>query len=150
MQRRTFIGGLVIAPVVSGLPGSRVLAAETQRATLAIVDRNLEDASFMADRLVHESARLHTFAGDPGRLWMDTLEPELRRMPVSIAGYTSGATLFCLQYLTRDYGLELQWPAVTLEPQAAFDGQAGLVDLRDSGYENSRAAVTWLLAPKRG
>lgn len=149
MQRRTFIGGLAIAPAMSGLPFANLLAADMPRATLAIVDRDLADAIFMAEWFIHESVERHSFAGDPGRLWMETLEPELRRSPMTIAGVTSAATLFCLQFLTRDYGLELKSPA-PVAPKAGLNGQPDLVDLRASEYQHTRAAITWLLAPKKG
>ena len=35
---------------------------------------------------------------------MRELEPRLRAGPLTIVGHTSAATLFCLDFLARDYG----------------------------------------------
>jgi hypothetical protein len=37
-------------------------------------------------------------------VWMHELEPRLRTGTLTIMGRTSAATLFCLDYLARDYG----------------------------------------------
>ncbi len=44
------------------------------------------------------------FSGDVAGVWMRELEPRLRAGPLTIVGHTSAATLFCLDFLARDYG----------------------------------------------
>jgi hypothetical protein len=104
----------------------------------------------MVARLGRDSAALYVFGGDPGSLWMQRVEPALREQPAVIAGYTSRATLFCLQYLSQAYGLELAAGAEGAGPLDRLGaGAPGLPDLRDPRMGASDAASTWVLAPRR-
>jgi hypothetical protein len=83
---------------------SRRAAAPIGSASIVLVDRYLAGSTgFAADARLRDLDTLE-FAGDVGGLWMREIEPRLRAGPVTIAGYTSAATLFCLDLLARDYG----------------------------------------------
>jgi len=73
-------------------------------AELALVDRNLPGSAAFAHAARERGMTALEFTGDVGDLWMRELEPRLRSGPVAIAGYTSAATLFCLDFLARDFG----------------------------------------------
>jgi hypothetical protein len=149
-NRRELLRAGISVSVLSAIPaGLAWCTAIGAHARVAMIDRNLPGAAGMVTSLGRFSTGLHIFAGDPGRLWMYTIEPALRTGSVSLAGFTSAATLFCLQYLSRDYGLELaarRGGAVPLERLAS--GQSELVDLRASRFGGHESRMTWVLAPK--
>jgi len=151
LSRRALIGNLCVTSALSGLPISAAFAAPSWRPMVAIVDKLLPGAPDMAARYRGARTEVQQFAGDPGKLWLQTIEPQLRAEPAAIAGYTSASTLFCLQYLARDYGLALKAHAQGVgELDAMAGSKSELLDLRDSTYSDRRAAYSWLLAPIRG
>jgi hypothetical protein len=48
---------------------------------------------------------VHLVGNDVGSVWMNHIEPSWRHAPATIAGLTTGAALFCLEYLAADYGM---------------------------------------------
>lgn len=108
MDRRVFLqGSLGVAAALIGavrasaasLPGRPPVAPDA-----VIVDRGLSGRrELTADARARGLVPLE-FASDAAALWMRELEPRLRSGPTTIDGYTSAATLFCLELLARDYG----------------------------------------------
>ena len=149
LSRRKLIGDVCLTSVITALPIGIAFTAPSVRPAACIVDRRLPGSAKMSARFSWEAAAGHLFADDPGELWMSTLQPGLRNHPAAIAGFTSAPTLFCLQYLTRDYGLTLKAHAkgaVALDTIGAWESE--LLDLHDPRYNDPRAAYTWLLAPR--
>jgi len=83
---------------------SRPAGAANLAASIVLVDRHLEGATEFAADARSQGLDTFDFTGDVAGLWMRELEPRLRAGPVTIAGRTSAATLFCLDFLARDYG----------------------------------------------
>ena len=151
LSRRALIRNMAVSSALSGLPIGVVFAAPSLRPAACVVDRLLPGSTEMSARFKGEPTAVHLFSGDPGKLWLQTIEPQLRAKPAVIAGYTSSSTLFCLQYLARDYGLTLKAHAKGVVEFDSIDGrESDLLDLRDPKYNDQRAAYTWLLAPIRG
>lgn len=168
LSRREVLGGGLAVSALGAVPASASLSPIRRwRPETTIVDRDLPAALDIASAWRHQSSRLHLFAGDPGPLWMNRLEPLLRERPAVLAGYTSAATLFCLQILTRDYALELAARSPgpvgpddiasiegvdaigTGAAQARFRTSSAPLDLRDPRLASAAGAITWVLAPKR-
>jgi hypothetical protein len=96
------VGNETQARTEAGMPAA-LLLAPTESAVV-LVDRSLGgSAAFAAAARARGLATLE-FTADVARLWMHELEPRLRSGPAAIAGYTSAATWFCLDLLTRDFG----------------------------------------------
>jgi hypothetical protein len=158
-RRELLRDGSAVAAFCS-LPIAFEPAAAAQATVASIVDDGLPLAAEMRAVLHRASTVVHEFTEDPGNLWMNTLEPMLRARPAAIAGYTSAPTLFCLQYLTRGYGLSLAACGVGAQAVATIVGvregeatsraRATFLDLRDPQFLNSTPEVTWLLEPNRG
>lgn len=47
--------------------------------------------------------------GDITELWFNDLDPRWRKTPDVIAGLTTQSSLFCLEHLARDYGMEVSY-----------------------------------------
>jgi len=151
LNRRELLRSGLAASALSGIPISVALAAPSFRPASFLVDSQLPDAAAMSAQPFRIPTTVQFFVGDPGQLWMNTIEPVLRVNPVVIAGYTSAPTLFCLQYLTRDYGLMLEACVTGARSlDAITERQSQLVDLRDARFSDPRAAYTWVLAPRKG
>lgn len=151
LNRRELIGLSVAACTLSGLPVSFAFSRASHRPDICIVDNTLKGSGEMADAFAQASQSVLFYREEPGGLWMHTIEPSLRRRARSIAGFTSAESLFCLQYLTRDYGLSLTAHIVGRGVLNGFNQtDAELLDLRDPKYNDKPSAVTWLLVPTRG
>jgi hypothetical protein len=108
VDRRVFLqGSLGVAAALIG--ASRGTAASTGGSPPASPDVVIADRGLAGGRAFAEDARARglapaEFSSDAGGAWMRALEPRLRLGPTTIHGYTSAATLFCLELLARDYG----------------------------------------------
>jgi len=73
-------------------------------------------------------------AGDLGSTWMKLIEPAFRAGAGTIAGMTAAAPLFCLEFMSRDYGMRVVY-RIEHEPVAAggyrhrLSGAAELADV---------------------
>jgi hypothetical protein len=113
-SRRDFIAGgvalaaITIAPLRAAPVHARASARPSTdlvgRPLLVVFDRRLVGSEvFAADAAASGYAPLG-FDSDVAALWMTEIEPRLRVGPVAFAGFTSTATLFCLELLARDFG----------------------------------------------
>jgi hypothetical protein len=70
------------------------------------VDHECPEASAFANA-AHRVAftKVCNTGHDLGPLWINELEPQLKRERIALAGFTNAATLFCLELLARDYGV---------------------------------------------
>jgi hypothetical protein len=109
-NRRSFVAGSAALTALATVPFARSRAAGPRAervpsaAQLVIVDRALPEAAPFAAEAIAAGHDTRLFDRDVGALWMNEIEPRLRLGPVAIAGLTGAATLFCLDFLARDYG----------------------------------------------
>ena len=141
VNRRSFVAVSAALAALIAMPFAR--SREGQRTgrvpaavQLVIVDRALQDSSAFAAEAIAAGHDTRLFDRDVGALWMNEIEPRLRLGPVAIAGLTSAATLFCLDFLARDYGAH-----VVQRSAAASDA----VDWLIATHAERKAA----LAPRR-
>lgn len=107
IDRRVFIHGAAgLAAVFVGVPSEAGARSARPFAALdmALVDRHLDGSSSLAAKARARGIALYEFSSDVAGVWMREIEPRLRARAVAIEGYTSAATLFCLELLARDYG----------------------------------------------
>jgi len=110
VDRRSFVAGSAALAALTAVPLVRSRAASSRTewvpggAQLVIVDRALPDAAVFVTDAIAAGHDTRLFDRDVGTLWMNEIEPRLRAGPVAIAGLTGAATLFCLDFLARDYG----------------------------------------------
>jgi len=106
-RRDVVKGGIALAAMVAARPAPSspsVLFAAASLSTMIVVDRTLPEAAAFAARAAELGYGAHEFAGDIGALWMNVIELRLRAGELSILGFTSAATFFCIETLARDYG----------------------------------------------
>ena len=109
IDRRAFLTGSVLAAAtVATSPVLGAASALTSTAvdvpSLVLVDRCVDGGDVLAAAARAQGLRVLEFSCDVAGVWMHELEPRLRTEPLAIIGRTSAATLFCLDYLARDYG----------------------------------------------
>jgi hypothetical protein len=107
LNRRHFVqDAALLAASLAAWPVNAAAAAADpfDEAEIALVDRTLPGSAAFARAVRARGMTALEFTGDVADLWMRELEPRLRGGPVAIAGYTSAATLFCLDLLARDFG----------------------------------------------
>ena len=86
----------------ASMPADTVLAPA--EAAVALVDRSRSGSAAFAAAARARGLGILEFTVDVASIWMRELEPRLRLGPIAIAGYTSAATWFCLDLLSRDFG----------------------------------------------
>jgi hypothetical protein len=109
IDRRVFVHGAVGAaavwagalPLAGARPAVHPSAAPPD---VALVDRELDGSGSFATEARARGIALHEYSSDVAGVWMRELEPRLRAGSAAVEGYTSAATLFCLELLARDYG----------------------------------------------
>jgi hypothetical protein len=109
LDRRMFFQGAAaaiaaLAGVSSGAAPRRAARPSAGACDVALVDRNLDGSVSFAATARARGIALYEFSSDAGGPWMRELEPRLRAGSVAIEGFTSVATLFCLELLACDYG----------------------------------------------
>ena len=109
VNRRNFVAGSAALAALTAMPFARSRAGQrTGRVPaavqLVIVDRALQESTAFAAEAIAAGHDTRLFDRDVGAQWMNEIEPRLRSGPVAIAGLTGAATLFCLDFLARDYG----------------------------------------------
>jgi len=110
VDRRAFLTGSVFAAATVATWAARGAASTPKAATaagspsIALVDRSLAGGDRVAADARAQGLGVVEFSGDVAGVWMRELEPRLRAGPLTIVGHASAATLFCLDFLARDYG----------------------------------------------
>ena len=110
VDRRAFLAGSVFAAATvatwpaRGAASAPKTAAAAGSPSVALVDRSLAGGDTVAADARALGLGVVEFSGDVAGAWMRELEPRLRAGPLTIVGHTSAATLFCLDFLARDYG----------------------------------------------
>jgi hypothetical protein len=112
VDRRVFLAGSIFAAAtVANWLARGAASALTRTAvgipSVALVDRCLDGSAAMAADARAQGLRVVEFLGDVAGVWMRELEPRLRAGTLTIMGHTSAATLFCLDFLARDYGARI-------------------------------------------
>jgi hypothetical protein len=126
VDRRVFMrSGLVLAAAALG--GATLGATASPSAGIpdvAVIDRRLAASDAFGAKLRSRGVTPVEFSSDAAGVWMREIEPRLRAGPVTVEGYTGAATLFCLEFLARDYG------ARVVRRSETADGVAWLLSSR--------------------
>jgi len=118
-NRREFVRGLTVSAAIAGSYTRAVAESpkvEQVRPSLdfggrqdgrlgLIIDRAIEGASEFAVEANRLGASVRTFDHDPGCVWAHEIEPQWKRGPGMIAGFTARMPLHYLEILARDYGV---------------------------------------------
>jgi hypothetical protein len=147
LSRRAFVAA---GATVAALAASPARAKPFSAASAAPPTRAVFDRTFAAGRAFGAAAALRgavvaAVGADLGSFWMSTLGPLLKNEPVTLAGLTAGAPLFCLELLCRDYGLR---PVYRIEHRLGADGRVehvvtGNPALADWRHQLAAAGGDW-------
>lgn len=126
--------------------------ASTVRYYKAVFDGRFEESRAFAAGAAARGIATAAVRGDVTRLFFDDLDLRWKQGPVWLAGYTTAASLFCLELLARDRGMRLRYRLTNADVGAALrvlDGtlprRALATDLRSRDGSN---LVLWILAPR--
>lgn len=107
-DRRDFIRAAVAVTAAAASLRGGFAAAHRQAALFRILnDRGTRAGAAFGAEAARRGVPVSATGRDLGHVWMHEIEPRWLAEPAAIAGLTTGAALFCLEYLARDYGLEL-------------------------------------------
>jgi hypothetical protein len=162
-NRREFISALAAYPLAA-----RLARAEPYRPSMVVYDPAFPDSAAFAAEAVRRGATVHAIGSDAGSVWMNQIEPRWRRGPAVVAGLTSRADLFCLEFLARDYGMRAVYRAqhsliaagrcwsvaaagMVMNGPAALDPDfgLGLLDLAEPAKTAGPSLFSWVIGPGR-
>ena len=107
-DRREFIRSSIAVTAAAGFLRAEFAEAKHRKPLSRILyDRRTPEGTAFGAEAARRGVPVTGTGSDLGSVWMHEIEPRWQREPDAIAGLTAGASLFCLEYLARDYGLEL-------------------------------------------
>jgi hypothetical protein len=161
LSRRAFVEGgaalaaLITSPARAFKPSNCLSPSAPFR---VIFDRTLSEGLAFGAAAELGGAHVDAVGPDLGSFWMNTLEPLLKREPLTLAGLTAGAPLFCLELLCRNYGLRTVYriehvPGADGRTLHAFTGDpvlAACADRLGAGADWPTAAAAMATEAVRG
>jgi hypothetical protein len=114
-SRREFLQRGLTASALAAFPADslRALAGTSQpyRPLTVVYHRGGWEAASFGVEAQRRGIPAYAVPPDAGALWMNQIEPRLKRGPGALAGVTTLASQFCLELLARDYGMGLVYRA---------------------------------------
>jgi hypothetical protein len=119
----------------------------------AVFDERFEDARVFAAGAAERGTQTAAIRGDITKLFFDDLDLRWKQGPIRLAGYTTPASLFCLDLLARDRGMHVSHCVAKPNVEAAL----GILDSALPGRwtatayvpsSDSPCLVFWIIAPK--
>lgn len=147
-NRRTFLkcsmaAGALIRPI--SVQGSVVPYYK------AVFDERFEEPRMFASAMAARRIPTVAIRGDITNVFFHDLDLQWKHGPVQIAGYTTPASLFCLDLLARDRGMRLSHcvtdPGVDAA-LAALDGALPRGSVTVRLPTDSSDLVFWIIAPR--
>lgn len=144
-NRRTFLKYSIAA-------GAMIHPISSQAAVVpcykAVFDERFDEPRLFANAVVARHIPAVAIRGDITNLFFHDLDLRWKQGPVQIAGYTTPASLFCLDLLARDRGMRLSHRVTNPSVKAALaalDGARRSVTARLP--TDSSDLLFWIIAP---
>ena len=88
-----------------GADGTRDIRQWAHRTFRILFDDSSDEGAAFGARARRLGAAVLPVRPALGTVWMNVIEPHLKREPTALAGLIDGPSLFCLELLGRDYGM---------------------------------------------
>jgi len=140
------LGACAASAVVRPLWGQRPHVVPFYK---AIFDERFEAARAFGDRAAKRGIRTAAIRGDVTSLFFDDLDLRWRRGPLQFAGYTTRASLFCLDLLARDRGMRINHLATEPSVEETLGVLDGTLSQRrvNTFSSDPQLPVFWIIAP---
>lgn len=115
----------------------------------AVFDERFEPACAFGAGAAERGIPTAAIRGDITRLFFDDLDLRWRRGPILFAGYTTPASLFCLDLLARDRGMRIRHCVWKPSLEVALDVLNGALPRHPTTalVPSSDPLVFWIIAP---
>ncbi|GEM_PF-3101266 len=151
-SRRLFLkfgmGACAAGAVIPPAPGWARVASYYK----VVFDERFQDAREFAARARQRGIPAAAIRGDITRLFFDDLDLRWKQGPVPLAGFTTPASLFCLDLLARDRGMRLRHCAANPEVASALGVLDGTLPRRRPATPpasgGAAALVFWIMEPR--
>lgn len=147
-NRRTFLKYSIAA-------GAMIHPISFQAAVIpyykAVFDERFDEPRMFAHALAARHIPAVAIRGDITNLFFHDLDLRWKQGPVQIAGYTTPASLFCLDLLARDRGMRLSHCVTNPSAEAALaalDGALPRGSVTARLATDSSDPVFWIIAPR--
>ncbi len=120
-NRREFLQGGIALSLLPLLPRTGFSAAAPKAFDMVIFDRQFRKARDFALQAREAGLDCAAIDGDITHLYFHDLSLRWHRGPITIAGLSTKASLFCLEMLARDRGMRLAYMADVLDSEPVPD-----------------------------
>jgi len=118
----------------------------------AIFDERFEGPCAFGAGAAERGIATAAIRGDITRLFFDDLDLRWKQSPVLLAGYTTPASLFCLDLLARDRGMRIRHSVTTPSVEVALSFLGGALPERSRATclpsSDPHGLVFWIIAPR--
>jgi hypothetical protein len=151
-SRRVFLKSGLGACAASAIMRPVSGRAPVVRYYKAVFDERFEDSRAFAAGAAERRIPTAAIRGNMTILFFDDLDLQWRRGPVLLAGYTTPASLFCLDLLARDRGMRLSHCVMKPCVEAALGALDVALPRRSITAplpsSDSSLLVFWIIAPR--
>jgi hypothetical protein len=148
-NRRTFLKCGIGASAASAMIHRTSLEGAAVRYYKVVFDERFDAPRAFAAEVAARGIPTGAISGDITNLFFDDLDLRWKQGPVSLAGFTTPASLFCLDLLARDRGMRLTHCVTNPSVQEALtrlDDPPPHRSLTPS--RNPSCLVFWIIAPR--
>lgn len=150
-SRRQFLQAGISALLLP-LLSRKVFAARAPKAfDLVVFDQRYPRARVFAERAREAKLPCAAIQGDITDLYFRDLALRWNRGPSTVAGFSTIASLFCLEMLARDRGMRLVYLADVLDSQPVPDIPSDVAHRKPTAIsivgEESERLIMWVMAP---
>lgn len=151
-SRRVFLkyglGACAAGSLITGIAGKTVIVPYYK----AVFDERFQDPRVFAGGATERGIPTASIRGDVTRLFFDDLDLQWKRRPIRLAGYTTPASLFCLDLLARDRGMRVSHYVTNPNVESALGVLYGRIPLCRTANplpsRDSSRLVFWIIGPK--
>jgi hypothetical protein len=150
-SRRQFLQAGISALLLPLL--SHKIFATPKAFDLVVFDQRYPKARVFAERAREARLQCAAIQGDITDLYFRDLALRWNRGPSTIAGFSTIASLFCLELLARDRGMRLAYSSDVLDSPPVPDIPFDVADHKPAAFsvvgEDRERLIVWVIAPRR-
>ncbi len=144
-------GSIMPGSIMPGSAQARLVRNSVVPYYKAVFDERFGDPCVFAAGAAERGIPTVAIRGDITKLFLDDLDLRWKWGPVLLAGYTTPASLFCLDLLARDRGMRVRHCVTGPSVEAALGVLDGTLPRQCATHMPSRDAsvpVFWIIAPR--
>ena len=151
-NRREFLQGGIAVSLLPLLSRKGFSAVPPRALDMVVFDQRFRKARDFARQAWEAGQDCVAIEGDITHLYFHDLALRWNRVPITIAGFSMKASLFCLEMLAHDRGMRLVYMADVLDSEPVPDIPIDIADRKSAAFsiigEDPEELAVWAIAPR--